>query len=225
MSDKKFKEVDVVLLTTDKASKLFISDGKLFNYHKPQCGGIQYPNVKNKHLYLLSDEEIKDGEWHYDSSDDSIKLWTGNLQSNRLTSKKIIGTTDDSLGYEDSITIKQRKGLSNTYPTFKPLPTILYSFGFIKEFVHAYNNGDIINKGLVEVEDYVTEENLIAERFAIDKSNRINAIHLLDKTKFNPEIFKDLSNDEKLKALNYLACDISTCDVRLNSLLNLISNY
>jgi hypothetical protein len=49
---------NVHLLPTDKASRLFIIDGKLYNYHKPQQGdGV---NEINQNIYITNSEEIKE---------------------------------------------------------------------------------------------------------------------------------------------------------------------
>lgn len=53
---------NIHILTTDKSSRLFITDGKLFNYHKPQQGdGIK---IINQNIYITSDKKPKNGGWY-----------------------------------------------------------------------------------------------------------------------------------------------------------------
>jgi hypothetical protein len=57
---------NVFLIPTEKPSRLFIIDGKLYNYHKPQQGdGV---NEINQYIYITSDEKIKEGveQWYLD---------------------------------------------------------------------------------------------------------------------------------------------------------------
>lgn len=87
-----------ILLPTEKAIIGCILD----NGKGHLLGICTEPNYTSKtikpfHLYILSSDEIKEGDWHYDSSDGKIKQWKGNLHSNRLTSKKIIATTNPEL--------------------------------------------------------------------------------------------------------------------------------
>lgn len=103
-----------------------------------------------QHLYILSDDEIKENDWCINRNLDTIyqiKAIVGNLE-NWI---KIIATTDLSLGYNDILSIRQRKGLTNHYPTFKPLPSIPQSF--IKKYVSEYNKGNQITDIFVEYEE------------------------------------------------------------------------
>lgn len=53
---------NIHVLPTDKPSKLFIIEGKIFKYHKPQQGdGIKIINVN---VYINSDEVIRVGDWY-----------------------------------------------------------------------------------------------------------------------------------------------------------------
>ena len=85
---------NIHILPTDKPSRLFITDGKLFNYHKPQQGdGVKIINVN---IYITNSEEIKDGDYglvvnEILSYNKMIELW-GLTQG-----WKIILTTDQDL--------------------------------------------------------------------------------------------------------------------------------
>ena len=52
---------NIHVLPTDKPSRLFIIEGKIFKYHKPQQGDDM--KIINVNIYITSDEEIKEGDW------------------------------------------------------------------------------------------------------------------------------------------------------------------
>jgi hypothetical protein len=88
---------NIYLLPTDKPSRLFIIDGKLYNYHKPQQGdGV---NEINQNIYITSDEEIKEGNWCINTVE-SIVLTLDKKTEKAIpfeSIKKIILTTDQDL--------------------------------------------------------------------------------------------------------------------------------
>ena len=52
---------NIHIIPTDKPSRLFITDGKLFNYHKPQQGdGVK---IINQNIYITSDEKFKERDY------------------------------------------------------------------------------------------------------------------------------------------------------------------
>lgn len=96
---------NIHVLPTDKPTRLFITDGKLFNYHKPQQGdGVK---IINQNIYITSDEEIKEGDWYLDTSvfKENITIGSGIYQmkyskwgiEGQGDCKKIILTTDQAL--------------------------------------------------------------------------------------------------------------------------------
>jgi hypothetical protein len=86
---------NIFLLPTDKPSYLY-KDMEVLFYNKDF---IDIPMLrKNQHIYITSDEEIKEGDWCYDDFLKSV------FQANSImgvktqnTSKKIILTTDQDL--------------------------------------------------------------------------------------------------------------------------------
>jgi hypothetical protein len=111
-------QVNVVTLPTEKASHIgFYTDPKdtrlYFNSSKTPLLKNQ-PNWKPQHLYFLSDDEIKEEDWCYDTLRNIISkcieiipkdikpndylVFEGNMGNPRDTYKKIIATTDESLG-------------------------------------------------------------------------------------------------------------------------------
>ena len=88
-----------------------------------------------QHLYIISDDEIKEGDWFIDLKDNTI--WQNKAKENMRKSifpecKKIISTTDSSL--------------SQTSRAEIPQP----SDSFIKKYIEEYNKGNIITDVLVE---------------------------------------------------------------------------
>ena len=93
---------NIHVLPTEKPSRLFVTDGKLFNYHKPQKGdGIK---IINQNIYITSDEEIeKDYVIAYGvvikvmMFDKETLYFVNGTKAKREQCKKIIITTDQDL--------------------------------------------------------------------------------------------------------------------------------
>lgn len=102
------------------------------------------------HLYFLSDEEIKKGDWYYDfhnqevcqSNFTKLPLEFGNC-------KKIIVTTDRSLS--EQIMYYPDGAIIGDIESYKLLPQP--STSFIEHFVEEYNKGNIITEVEVEYEE------------------------------------------------------------------------
>lgn len=73
-----------------------LSDNKLY-YHENGCGS------DSQHLYFLSDENIKEGDWVYDSYANLIQQFKKGVNDGNALDflKKIIATTDRSLKIHD----------------------------------------------------------------------------------------------------------------------------
>ena len=135
MDNKLHIKCGVVMLSSDKKSDLRVVRGYDGN---PLCydllmDSVQLHNNRNstisyQHLYITSNEEIKESDHYLKPNDNSV--WIRSKNSNIITigSKKIIATTDESLG----------------------LPQL--SQQFIEKYIEEYNKGNIISEGLVEVE-------------------------------------------------------------------------
>lgn len=99
----KYVKSKVVMLPTEKATRIATrkTDNKLI--YSPDF--IASDNCINQNLYFLSDEEIKEGDWMYDSKLNIIIQY----KSYKDGCKKIIATTDTSLkfqfyrGYEHTV--------------------------------------------------------------------------------------------------------------------------
>lgn len=129
-----YMSAKVVILSTNheaslKGNELWINiEGKL-KLSKPNsiCPGPQ----SFQHLYFISDEEIKEGDWCFNSFDNQIWKYKSSpcplpYWGNKDTLTKIIATTDSSLGLP------------------QPSPS------FIKAYIEEYNQGNVITDVLVE---------------------------------------------------------------------------
>jgi hypothetical protein len=128
-------------------------------------GVLEY--YEPQHLYITSDDKIKDGDWVYENNLNqetkiyqiekregrlmffrfkSVPIW---LDKNQHNCKKIIATTDNSLE------IKERECYPNGFykgiTNIKSLPQIPQSF--IEHYITEYNKGNVITKVMVECEE------------------------------------------------------------------------
>lgn len=155
------------------------SEGVL-KYYQPQ------------HLYFLSDEEIKEGDWCVNTGGDISKSTPFRVDETVLDFpliKKIIATTDTSLTVDDP-----RSQLKGTLMLPKPSPS------FIENFIEEYNNGNVITEVLVEYNDDIwgngqiiipshvrvdSKDNTITTRKVKDNWNREEVAKLIEKTILN----------------------------------------
>ncbi len=149
------KKLRVVMLPINEKALgyLILSNNKLFTY-KPNYvftdGYLQSIPATKQHLYFLSDEEIKGGDWcimldsfgNVFSNPQQYLAKEGQFLNKGL--KKIIATTDSSylLGIND-------RGQSR--PEFSYLPQPPQSF--IEEYIKLYNKGKQITEVMIEYEE------------------------------------------------------------------------
>jgi hypothetical protein len=99
------KQVDVVMLPTEKASRILLSkrDGEIcFSSVETK----EDSTFKPQHLYFLSDDEIKEGDWVYHKLLKSVfKIDLREVDEDYIKEakniKKIIATTDESLRWNN----------------------------------------------------------------------------------------------------------------------------
>ena len=142
INDRYYQEEEIVMLTT-KYGKI-----TLYDYDNLKTLSLAQGNhkgtkntIRPQHLYILSNEEIKESDWVFHLDSKTIIKYDSDEKANN-SYKKIIATTDKSIGYTD-IRVSPVKNFC-TYP--QP------SDSFIKKYVEEYNKGNIITKGLVEYE-------------------------------------------------------------------------
>lgn len=137
----------VVMLPTEKASKLIHSSNGILHYC--QSDNILEPNSKasNQHLYIISDEEIKEGDWYIDNSAGLNSIYqrpnsTGigrNIRSSykEKSMRKIIATTNENFRYYKDSFMSVRSQLPKIPESF--IKAYVESNGTIKEVLVEYN--------------------------------------------------------------------------------------
>ena len=178
---KSYKECEIIMLATEKAqlnalcltasSKLILLDGKDWETVNNVAG------FRPQHLYILSSEEIKEGEYYYDVRRNNIgkrESHSGSL-NNYNYYKKIIATTDESLEIACKVECHDCNGKGEQIMPYKDngevcsrcsgtgledneKPFLRPSDDFLKAFVKAQGK---IDKVLVEYVDWCDYDNKI----------------------------------------------------------------
>ncbi len=96
MKTKTFK---VVMLPVHKATSLCtdrangIWKGKLYDFDEEKLSAV----YENQHLYITSDDKIKDGDFVYDSLRNYVHQQTTKMQCNGHIYNKVVASTDKSI--------------------------------------------------------------------------------------------------------------------------------
>lgn len=174
INGKPYQECEVVMLPTEKASKLVLAyNNKLsINWTHDLA---KFDDATYQHLYILSNEEIKEGDWCIcDLVAQPIVKITNLEYAKQYNCKKIIATTDSSLTIENEDEMEGRMICKLPQP----------SQSFIEKYIKSYNEGNIISKVLVEYDKLTSmnQRNIIGSAFnlKIDKSNQITIIKQKD---------------------------------------------
>lgn len=131
------KTYPIIMIPTKEHTNLFIANGKLYN------GNLSDTTISHyicQHLYILSDEEIKEGNYFINFDG----VWQYNLVKPNGNAKKIIASTDPSL-----INITRETYLNRSIKV-EELPQIPQSY--LPIYAKAYNEGKQINEVELEVE-------------------------------------------------------------------------
>jgi hypothetical protein len=209
---EQFKRVQVIMLPTESGSLIRSFDtGKLRLLDTTELFGHQ-------HLYIISDDEIIEGNWVLHTQDKNIfkvneRYDNSQIYELNLTSsiKKIIATTDTSLQYTkqktergnfENLSFEEGIHKANFKPTYISKP----SQQFILEYIESYNKGKIITDILVEYEpdmekallNYYSGGTLIDQKPKIKfKDNTINIKPIKDSWSREElfELFSDYENE------------------------------
>ncbi len=142
------KTYKIIMLPTEKATNLGIRNfsdsiktkvGKLaFLYpFKDQSESTDSDvNWDYQHLYIISDDEIKEGDWVINSNTNNIAQYTGHGSMEWW--KKIVATTDKSLRYKEEVTGITKLPLDFNIPTIPE--------AFIQSYIKSYNEGNPITE-------------------------------------------------------------------------------
>ena len=132
------------MLPTNQKADIFI--GKTYNvlHYKNNIPEEQFKDYQ--HLYILSDDEIKEGDWYLFLPEDSVRQATFDFIPH-YNLKKIIATTDPSLIIYESEVLARASGFKletgDLCITFIPR-------SFIERYVEEYNKGNKIESVMVE---------------------------------------------------------------------------
>jgi len=146
INNKNYQECDVVMLHTTTKSRIkryegFLKDRHLVldrTPHKGRGNGV----FRSQHLYILTNDEIKEGDWYKYPNQNGVWCNNEGTVPNR-DARKIIATTDSSLK-----TKVEQSGENAWYNLIPQIPQ-----QFIEYFISEYNKGKIIDKVLVETEE------------------------------------------------------------------------
>lgn len=139
-----FKRAQVIMLPTkDNHSRLEIDD---LTINKLSYEIKQYTCKNPQHLYIISDDEIKEGDWVLYKNNPclvSLNAYSGEMKVTLTYAikycKKIIATTDTSL----TINCIEECKLTTNIHYSKSLPQP--SQQFIEEYIIEYNKGNVIS--------------------------------------------------------------------------------
>jgi hypothetical protein len=190
----------MLTITNYTKSSLWKADDKILNF-TPHYKSTHFP----QHLYILSNEEIKEGDWmlvynpilgqsHFIVKVENIKQAVKGKGFEKYN-QKIIATTDTlSLNYDlhkDSI--------------YLPQP----SSQFIQKYIEEYNKGNIITEYMVEYDNHLPDTDGDFGKIQINSDNTIN-IKTVKNNWLNIKQHGKTLEDWKLNAEeNYLTTPIS----------------
>lgn len=164
------KEHSIVMLPSEGPSMILfdtVGNELVYNPPVPQEKTV---NVKPQHLYILSDEEIKEGDWciqGFLSPDEPFQVSEGNIKTAIASkAKKIIATTDPNLFVNVKNHLTSSEGLMVNVPQIP------------KSFIEEYCKAGGIEDVLVE---YTTK--------LVEGTDLGNDCHYVkpDKPKLNPD--------------------------------------
>lgn len=191
------------MLSTEKATRLFLNknSNNLHYYFKEQQGDGDYYSIVNKHLYVVSDDVVKVGDWC---------LWKSEIikagKSLVHGAQKVIATTNTDL--------KIYKGIEDIsyLPMFENLPLIPDSF--IESFVKQYNNKNLIKDIYVEYTAVPTEyDNPLTNPMGLHIVDSIYEVKIDADNQIEINLLKDSWNIEEVKQLCHDVVDFY-CDYK-----------
>lgn len=190
-----FKKVKVVILPTNQQTNYLMvysdvekTKGKLI------LNGLKNDEYKEyQHLYIISDDEIKKGDYIYCTITNAIEIAKYNHDYLIRDWKKVIATTDTSLYIHQKETISLPERVF-----YLPQP----SQEFIQKYIEEYNRGNIITDVLVEYENKFEGKEYVDEldAYGYDKVKSILKINSQDNN-ITIKIAKDSCSREEVDRL------------------------
>jgi hypothetical protein len=142
-----YKKCKVVMLATNEKAPLIIGKTKVLFHNEKEYTFKSIQAGVYQHLYILSDDEIKEGDWYLKSGNniiDNTKIDSKRAES--LGYLKIIVSTDSSLTYMFKQTVGTYKDIEQKL-SLSSIPQL-----FIDKYVSEYNGGNKIEEAMVEYE-------------------------------------------------------------------------
>jgi hypothetical protein len=198
-----WKKCKVVMLPTDEKATLLLTRNNKLHNTELDSPNIEYlQGTSFQHLYILSDDEIKEEDhhnWFYHeqegvifinyikeesclNNDKMMNFFKGSL-------KKIIASTDSSLIVKD--TTKEVYGKSPN----KLLPSIPQSF--IDLFISEYNKGNKIEEVMVEYECELVKNRINCDECGYPSSESLYDIEDI-KTSLKHNLILRLNSDNTI---------------------------
>jgi len=197
------KDIQVVMLPTKKETNIIFDKGVLEFIEKKQVASTINSDVKGFHLYFLSDDKPKKGDWCYDISIERRLVKYSELPKHWHDSQqKIVATTDESL-----------ENVSNSInPVYEKLPQPTKEF--IQKYIEQHNNKNILD--WLEVEYDCNHNQMPSKVIDVLKINPDNTIdfyipNLLDVP--NKEVF---SKEEVISLLYKSRFHINSSDEKFD---------
>jgi len=186
----------VMLPTNEKAEgRVLLLRNNILTYQKEYFTKIYLEKTRTKsfYLYILSDEEIKEGDWMYRKGAEpiTIKQAEKGTTSPRLSSLgwlKIIATTDNSLTFLK----KARPDHSDPVSWYYPQP----SQSFLEVFVREYNKGNVIKEVMVEYETIINQETQLGNKDNLPLTKEAIKINFKDNTITIKRVKENWSREE-----------------------------
>ena len=140
------------MLTTEKASRLYSTYKNTLELSKIGETVFLGTHSKFQHLYILSDEEIKEGDWYFNNdkiakcerfSTRKALIFDSNREASYSTDcSKVIASTDKSIHGTNDLNVKISQHIHGL------------SQGFIEKYIKMYNLGTPIVDIMVEYDEY-----------------------------------------------------------------------
>ena len=199
-----FNKANVVMLPTDQKTNGMIckditGQDKIIAIKTKYL--MEHEDYVGHHLYIISDDEIKEGDYCYSNKTNKIIKATCDvsIETNNNIGfwKKIIATTDESL---NNLPEKPNFSSYMSFSLGNPLPQP--SQQFIQKYIEEYNRGNIITDVLVEYENKFDGKEYVDEldAYGYDKFNSILKINSKDNT-ITIKIVKDCYTREEVDRL------------------------
>jgi len=194
------------LIPTDKPSRLYKIENKLGLLEEPNRNFL----AKNQHIYITSDEEIKEGDWCYAIlSKQVFKNANPNLKSE--DKKKIILTTDQDLiadGVQDihdkflEWFIQNPSCESVDLDTFSMGDKVLYNVVFPKEEPKQYTNEEL--EGFEDFKKLIKPKQETLEPIVYNIGDNIR---IINPTENQPKLFTTHKVDNNFGVVYYYQLD------------------